>query len=257
VRNGSKISKRVVEMTDKRIIDTEKGMKEYYELEAGLVDYGNLDEYNAQLERRRTESIVALLNLDNNMSLLDIGCGEGLQLEYIRKKYSYIRLSGIDISETMVGRAKVRVPSANLIARSATGEGLGFERGSFDRIICSEVLEHLPHPEKVLANAYEVLKPGGLLVVSVPYAQKLVQVICMHCGKLTLDGHINSFGEARITNMLEDAVFTVISAQGYRMIWFPFIEKRLPYLWWINLQKLFGWYYGKVKPYYLIALARK
>jgi len=33
--------------------------------------------------------------------------------------------------------------------------------GSFDRAICSEVLEHLPQPEKVLINAYEVLKQGN------------------------------------------------------------------------------------------------
>ena len=244
-------------MTEERIIDTEEGLKEYYEREADLVDYRNLDERNYQLERRRTEIIMDLLELENATSLLDIGCGEGLQLEWVRKKFPYLNLAGIDISERRIERAKDRVHSANDIARSATGEGFGFGRGSFDRAICSEVLEHLPQPEKVLINAYEVLKPGGLLVVSVPYAQKLVWVICMHCGKLTSDGHINSFDEAKMTSMLQDVGFTVISARGYKMIWFPFVEKKLPYLWWKNLQKLFGWYYRKVRPYYLIALARK
>ena len=198
-----------------------------------------------------------LLELENATSLLDIGCGEGLQLEWVHKKFPYLNLTGIDISERRIERAKDRVPSANVIARSATGEGFGFGRGSFDRAICSEVLEHLPQPEKVLINAYEVLKPGGLLVVSVPYAQKLVWVICMHCGKLTTDAHINSFDEVKITSMLEDTGFTVISARGYTMIWFPFVEKKLPYLWWKTLQKLFRWYCRRVRPYYLIALAKK
>jgi SAM-dependent methyltransferase len=116
------------------------------------------------------------------------------------------------------------------------------------------VLEHLPQPQRVLINAYEVLKPGGLFVVSVPYAQKLVWVICMHCGKLTSDGHINSFDEVKITGMLQDAGFAVMSARGYKMIWFPFVEKKLPYLWWKHLQKPLDRYY---RPYYLIALARK
>jgi ubiquinone/menaquinone biosynthesis C-methylase UbiE len=222
-----------------------------------LRDYRNLNERNYQRERRRTEIIMDLLDLKNATNLLDIGCGEGLQLEWIHKRYSHINLSGIDISEKRVERARERIPAANVIARSATVEGFGFETGSFDRAICSEVLEHLPQPEKVLINAYEVLKPGGLLVVSVPYVQKLVWVICMHCGKLTSDGHINSFDEAKITSILKDVGFKVISAQGYRMIWFPFVEKRLPYLWWKSLQKLFGSYLRRVRPYYLIALARK
>lgn len=57
--------------------------------------------------------------------------------------------------------------------------------------------------------------------------------------------------------MLEDAGFKVISALGYKMIYFPFVERKLPYSMWKNLQKLFGSHYKKVKPYYLIALARK
>jgi len=69
-----------------------------------------------------------LLELENATSLLDMGCGEGLQLEWVRKKFPYLNLTGIDISERRIERAKDRVPSANVIARSATGEGFGFGR---------------------------------------------------------------------------------------------------------------------------------
>ena len=97
-------------MTEKRIIDTEEGLKEYYEREAELVDYTNLDERNYQLERRRTEIIMDLLELENATSLLDIGCGEGLQLEWVHKEFPYLNLAGIDISERRIERAKDRVP---------------------------------------------------------------------------------------------------------------------------------------------------
>ena len=241
-------------MTEKRIIDTEEGLKEYYEREADLVGYAKLDERSYQLELRRTEIIMDLLGLHSATSLLDIGCGEGLQLESVHRKFPHVGLSGMDVSEKRIERARERVPSANLVARSATGEGLGFGRGNFDRAICSEVLEHLPRPEKALTNAYEALRPSGLLAVSVPYAQKLVRVICMHCGKLTSDGHINSFDEGKMTSMLQNVGFTVISARGYKMIWLPFVERKLPYAWWRHLERPLGWHY---RPYSLIALARK
>jgi ubiquinone/menaquinone biosynthesis C-methylase UbiE len=137
----------------------------------------------------------------------------------------------------MIERARKRVPSANLVARSATGEGLGLERESFDRVICSEVLEHVPMPEKILINAYEVLKPGGLIAVSVPYRQKLVWMVCTNCGELTTDGHINSFDEEKMASILQDCGFTVISVQGYRIVR-TLLSKRISYFWWKNLNYL-------------------
>lgn len=243
-------------MIEKRIIDTEEGLKEYYERDAELADYTNLDEMNYQLERRRTEVIMHLLDLENATSLIDIGCGEGLQLLYFHNKFPHINLTGIDISEKRIERAKKKVPSANIRVTSATREGLGFDGKIFDRAICSEVLEHVPQPQKVLINTYKVLKSGGLFVVSVPYREKIRWFQCMNCGKLTTTGHINSFDEVKISSMLKDAGFTVISALGYKMVLLSY-GKRLPYLWWKNLQKLFCWHYKKVKPYYLIALGRK
>jgi len=39
---------------------------------------------------------------------------------------------------------------------------------SFDRVICTEVLEHVPHPEKVIAELARILKPGGLVAITAP-----------------------------------------------------------------------------------------
>lgn len=43
----------------------------------------------------------------------------------------------------------------------------------FDAVICSEVLEHLPRPADALAQIHRVLKPGGVLIVTVPYLSRL------------------------------------------------------------------------------------
>ncbi len=49
-----------------------------------------------------------------------------------------------------------------------TAYALPFEDASFDRIIAAEILEHLPEDEVAMAELYRVLKPGGLLAVTVP-----------------------------------------------------------------------------------------
>jgi len=58
-------------------------------------------------------------------------------------------------------------PSAFGVLR-ADAERLPFADASFDRVLCSEVLEHVPAPERAAAELARVLKPAGLLAVSVP-----------------------------------------------------------------------------------------
>jgi hypothetical protein len=45
-----------------------------------------------------------------------------------------------------------------------------FEANSIGSILCSEVMEHVKHPDRALAEAFRVLKPGGKLVITTPYA---------------------------------------------------------------------------------------
>lgn len=51
----------------------------------------------------------------------------------------------------------------------ADAADLPFRDNSFDVVLCSEVLEHVPKPRKVLSESYRVLRPGGSLLVCVPF----------------------------------------------------------------------------------------
>jgi SAM-dependent methyltransferase len=53
------------------------------------------------------------------------------------------------------------------------GNQLPFEDASFDTVLCTEVLEHLPDPASVLGEIARVLKPGGRLLATVPFSQPL------------------------------------------------------------------------------------
>jgi SAM-dependent methyltransferase len=64
------------------------------------------------------------------------------------------------------------LPSANPHV-IATAEALPFGGGTFDAVICSEVLEHVPDPRVVLAEASRVLQPGGRLLIAVPFLYQI------------------------------------------------------------------------------------
>lgn len=94
--------------------------------------------------------------------LLDMGCGLGLFLKlWDAKKW---KLFGIDISGKAVEYAK----SKGLNVRQDSLEKTDFSDDYFDIITMFYVLEHLPHPLKVLQEARRILKKNGLVVIRVP-----------------------------------------------------------------------------------------
>jgi 2-polyprenyl-3-methyl-5-hydroxy-6-metoxy-1,4-benzoquinol methylase len=83
-----------------------------------------------------------------------------------------------------------------------------------DIVICSEVLEHLVDPQKVLDELARITKQNGYLVVSVPYAQILQEVLCPNClQKFFINGHIHSFNKNTLLTMLSNAGYKTIKSK--------------------------------------------
>lgn len=111
---------------------------------------------------RRTKDILSPLAIQKTDRVLDVGCGAGNMLERIEAERT-----GIDLSQTMIERARRKLgPDVDL--RKMSAEALDFPDSSFDKVLCSEVIEHLLNPEAVLKEIGRVLKPGGLAAVSIP-----------------------------------------------------------------------------------------
>jgi SAM-dependent methyltransferase len=115
------------------------------------------------LESMRTGCVLKYLDVDESDVVLDVGCGCGNVLEKIVKG----RLYGIDISEYAIGQAEKRLQRRATLHR-CDAQSLPFEAGSFDKIMCSEVVEHTLEPEVVFGEMWRVLKPDGICVVSIP-----------------------------------------------------------------------------------------
>lgn len=97
-------------------------------------------------------------------SALDAGCGEG---ETIARLWDVLpqRVAAVDILEDSVAFTQRRFPSVD--ASVASVHELPFDDGSFDLVLCLEVLEHLERPDAALA---ELARVGSAdVVVSVPY----------------------------------------------------------------------------------------
>jgi SAM-dependent methyltransferase len=97
---------------------------------------------------------------------LEIGCGDGFFSSELATRGC--RVTGLDFSSAAVEQARRRVPRAEFMVHDLSNP-LPFPDGSFDVVWCSEVLEHLFAPLAVLQEVSRVLRPGGILLVTVPY----------------------------------------------------------------------------------------
>ena len=98
--------------------------------------------------------------------ILDLGCGNGRLRELFKDKE--VEYTGIDNSEKLVGKAKIRYPEADF--RSGDALRLPFPRDYFDKVFCIAVLHHVPSGEfrlEFLKEAKRVLRPGGKLILTV------------------------------------------------------------------------------------------
>jgi len=118
------------------------------------------------IERRRVSLLLKSLNPNPSDVILAAGCGEGYIENQIHK---YRKFFMVDLSKTAIKKAKVNLKHMpNLEFLQADLEKLPFPKAKFDKIECSEVIEHVWEPEKMLNEFHRVLKNNGSLVISFP-----------------------------------------------------------------------------------------
>jgi ubiquinone/menaquinone biosynthesis C-methylase UbiE len=98
---------------------------------------------------------------------LDCGCCNGDYAEGLRAAGAS-DVTGVDIDPARVARARQRFAAEQLTFVTATGESLPFPDAHFDGILLNEVLEHVDHQSRTLAELHRVLTPGGMLIVFSP-----------------------------------------------------------------------------------------
>jgi 2-polyprenyl-6-hydroxyphenyl methylase/3-demethylubiquinone-9 3-methyltransferase len=98
----------------------------------------------------------------SSLSVLEVGCGGGILSEEFAKVG--FRVTGIDPSVPSLETARTHAAQEGLAIeyRQANGESIPFGAGTFDVVVCCDVLEHVNDLEKTILEVARVLKPGGM-----------------------------------------------------------------------------------------------
>jgi len=103
---------------------------------------------------------------DGLESLLDIGCGTGLELEAMFRRFPGLRVTGIDLSADMLGKAREKFTGEQFQAIQADYFEYPFPAGAYDAALSFETLHHFTYEKKgtIYEKLYQALKPGGYYV---------------------------------------------------------------------------------------------
>jgi len=161
-----------------------------------------------------TKYLTEKFSIQKNSKLLDLGCGRGeFTKGFLDQGMDCYGVDQSDQAKKFCPAAKIKV--ANLEER------LPFEDNCFDVIYSKSVLEHFYYPEKLLSEAYRVLKPNGLIISLTPdWAHN---VICFH-EDFT---HRTAFTSKSLDDIHKFCNFTNVETNKF--IQLPFVW-RMPYL---------------------------
>lgn len=119
--------------------------------------------------KRRARRIVEEIDPQDGDSILEVGCGDGFYLHMLSSLGLRLRLTGVDINSMALESARKNLKGKEIVLRQADlMEKLPFKSLTFDKVIMSEVCEHLPDDVKGLKEVKRVLKRNGILVITVP-----------------------------------------------------------------------------------------
>jgi len=151
-----------------------------------------------------------LLGIKDGERVLDIGCGGGRH-SWEACKTANCLVYALDIGWQEVSDARYMLQALDNQGESkgrwillrGNSMSLPFQDGSFDKIICSEVLEHVPDDGQSMREMARVLKDDGLIAISVP--TYLPEAICWKLSKdyhNTPGGHIRIYGTHELVSPL-------------------------------------------------------
>ena len=113
----------------------------------------------------RSAAIVAAERIGGR--ILEVGVGTGISLPQYGNDN---RITAIDLSDAMLGKARARVRTQNLrqvdLIAVGDAEDLQFADNSFDVVVAQYVVTACPHPERALDEFVRVCRPGGEIVIT-------------------------------------------------------------------------------------------
>lgn len=125
--------------------------------------------FSAEFQQERNDIILEMLDGDDGMQVMDLGCGTGVMIDTLAGRFK--KIIGLDASWEMI-TAIDRAPRHGRTEpiRLVVGDmqDMPFADEFIERIVCRSILHHVDSEEEALKEVFRVLKPGGRLVLAEP-----------------------------------------------------------------------------------------
>ena len=136
------------------------------------VDYGHKD--GAYFDNVRRD--IAPLLPAHAAQVLEVGCGAGATLQWLRAEGRAGRTVGVELVPEVAERARGRVDEL-LVGNAETLLPAHLAPASFDLVLCLDVLEHMIDPWAFVARVQALMRPGAVLIASIPNVRHLRVVL--------------------------------------------------------------------------------
>jgi SAM-dependent methyltransferase len=175
------------------------------------------------------------LEMKSGERLLDLGCGGGRHaFEAARRGARVIALdAGTDEVEKVRDTLGAMYEAGEISDPSGTGAVKGdalrlpFPDGAFDRVIAAEVLEHIPDDTDAMCELVRVLRPGGLMAVTVPrFGPELVNWALSDEYHNIPGGHVRIYRRSELVGRLQRAGLRPIGSHHAHSLHSPY--------WWLR-----------------------
>ncbi|MBO9309513.1 MAG: methyltransferase domain-containing protein [Chloroflexi bacterium] len=188
--------------------------------------------------KKRVRCVFEWLQPTDEKVILDCGCGRGFYLNIIRA-VSACKLYGLEVDAAIIAKARrnlAHLPDIALVQASIYEQPFG--EAQFDGVILSEVLEHIEDDVRGLREVYRVLKPGGVVAITVPNANypfwwdpinKSLEALGLPPIKRGVfagiwANHVRLYTKAQLRQVVEAAGFIVEEERAFTHYCFPFIH---------------------------------
>ena len=155
--------------------------------------------------------------LDPKM-VFDLGCGNGLQAEMLKKTMPEVIVKGCDISSAAIEKALNRMGLCYIC--NIDNSDLPEDNEIYDLVLCVAVLEHLYDVSHALKEIHRILKPGKHVLIQVPnlcFWKFRLEVLMGKIPYILRDPrHLHSFSKGFLIEKLEHAGFTCNRIFGQR-----------------------------------------
>lgn len=116
------------------------------------------------IERRRLQIIFDMVDEQPGDRLLEVGAGGG----HVLRQFRRAQLTAVDVSDVFLEIARRNLQGYNCTFLKGEIATLGLPAATFDKIVCTEVLEHTADPEAILAELARLLAPSGRAIITIP-----------------------------------------------------------------------------------------